>query len=580
MGGSSAPQELPPLDTVRYFGDYQLLEEIARGGMGVVYKARQVSLNRTVAVKMLLSGRFASKEFVQRFRSEAQAAANLQHPNIVAIHEVGEHEGHNYFSMDYVEGENLAGLIRKNPVPFSRAAQYVLTIAQAIDYAHQKGVLHRDLKPSNVLIDIFDQPRVTDFGLARNMAADSELTATGQVVGSPNYMPPDQAGKGVEIGPPSDVYSLGAILYHLLTGRPPFVAETVQDTLFQVVNKDPVAPRLLNPGLPHDLETICLKCLEKEPRRRYATAEELAQELGRFLRNEPIQARPIGRPEQMWRWCKRKPALAAVSASLAVVLALGLTGVLWQWQRAEAHFKRAAINARQAQANEKEARSEASKSRQVAQFLKEMLNGVGPAVAKGRDTKMLREILDKTADRLGKDLKDEPAVDAELRSTLGEVYEDLGEYEKAEAMQREALAMRKKLLGNEHPAVATSLANLGSVFRRQGKLAEAETIQREGLAMRRKLLGDEHPDVASSLAYLAVVLRTRGKLTEGRNDPAPGTGDTQKTVWQRESAGGQVARRAGHHIARSREAGRGRDKPPGGSDNAEETAGQRPSGRG
>src|SRR5882724_7183581 len=263
---------------IRYFGDYELLEEIARGGMGVVYRARQVSLNRTVAVKMILAGQLASASDVQRFCAEAEAAAKLQHPNIVAIHEVGEHDGQHYFSMDFVEGKNLAQLVSDFGfrIPeFRRAARWMKTIAEAIHYAHQRGVLHRDLKPSNVLIDPTDQPRITDFGVAKRLdvaqasspassggvpPAHSEpgrgrpenpqaetpalhnLTLTGQVLGSPNFMPPEQAaGKRGQIGPQIDVYSLGAILYHLLTARPPFLAETLTETLQQVQNADPIS---------------------------------------------------------------------------------------------------------------------------------------------------------------------------------------------------------------------------------------------------------------------------------------------------------------------------------------------------
>jgi serine/threonine protein kinase len=215
------------LPTVRYFGDYELLEEIARGGMGVVYKARQVSLNRIVAVKMILAGALASEEDVKRFRAEAEAAANLQHPNIVAIHEVGEHEGQHYFSMDYIDGRSLAGLVREHPLPARQAAEYVQTIAEAVQYAHEQGTLHRDLKPSNIIVDEQDRPHVTDFGLARRIEGDTRLTGTGKVLGTPSYMPPEQAAsKRGALGPPADVYALGAILYDLLTGRPPFRAET------------------------------------------------------------------------------------------------------------------------------------------------------------------------------------------------------------------------------------------------------------------------------------------------------------------------------------------------------------------
>ncbi|HMC63448.1 MAG TPA: serine/threonine-protein kinase, partial [Gemmataceae bacterium] len=311
----------------RAFGDYELLEEIARGGMGIVYKARQASLGRIVAVKMLLFGPLSSPEFVKRFRAEASAAASLQHPNIVAIHEVGVHQGQHYFAMDYVQGSSLAKVLSNGPLPARGAASYLKTIAEAIHCAHERGILHRDLKPSNVLIDASDQPRVTDFGLARRLEGDSELTVTGQVLGSPNYMPPEQAtAKRGKVNRRSDVYSLGAMLYHLLTGRPPFVGEALTDTLDQVLNAEPVSPRLLNPSVPRDLETICLKCLEKEPDKRYTTALALADELGRFLNNEAVHARPVTRITRAWRWCRRKPALAGALSTAVVLLLAVLVG--------------------------------------------------------------------------------------------------------------------------------------------------------------------------------------------------------------------------------------------------------------
>ncbi len=337
----------------RAFSDYELLEEIARGGMGIVYKARQVSLGRIVAVKMLLFGPLSSPEFVKRFRAEASAAASLQHPNIVAIHEVGVHQGQHYFAMDYVQGSSLAKVLSNGPLPARGAASYLKTIAEAIHYAHERGILHRDLKPSNVLIDADDQPRVTDFGLARRLEGDSELTVTGQVLGSPNYMPPEQAtGKRGKISRRSDVYSLGAMLYHLLTGRPPFVGEALTDTLEQVLNAEPVSPRLLNPSLPRDLETICLKCLEKEPDKRYATAQALAEELGRFLNQEPIHARPIMRAERAWRWCRRKPALAGLSiatAFLVLAIMIGSPIALYRINTALRRAEAGELQARQKQ---------------------------------------------------------------------------------------------------------------------------------------------------------------------------------------------------------------------------------------
>ncbi len=323
------------------FGGYELLEEIARGGMGIVYRARQKSLDRIVALKTILSGTQASKELVRRLKSEGIAAARLQHPNIVAVHEVGVHEGQHFLVMDFVDGPTLATFIRSEPLSARRAATYVKAIAEAIHAAHEGGVLHRDLKPSNVLVDVNDQPRVTDFGLARQLEGESSLTLSGQMLGSPNYMPPEQASSlGDKVTRRSDVYGLGAILYHLITGRPPFQGATIADTVHQVVNNEPAAPRLVNSDVPLDLETICLKCLEKEPARRYATAMEVANELGRFLNHEPIWARPVGRIERTVRWCRRRPGLAASTFAVALLGLIGAFG--WTVAREKAQGEKRA----------------------------------------------------------------------------------------------------------------------------------------------------------------------------------------------------------------------------------------------
>jgi serine/threonine protein kinase len=330
-----AQQALLP-SRLSYFGDYELLEEIARGGMGVVYRARQVSLNRIVAVKMVLAGAFAGKEAADRFRLEAEAAAGLRHPHIVGIHEVGTHEGFQYFSMDYIAGSNLSQAAPGGAITPTQAAEWVRTIAQAIHYAHEQGILHRDLKPSNILIDAAMRAHVTDFGLAKQMREGSDITLSGQVIGSPNYMPPEQAqGSHSKLGPTVDVYSLGAVLFYLLTGRPPFVGADVAQTLHRVIHDEVTLPRLLNPHAPEDLQTICLKCLEKEPSRRYQTAQDLADELQRFLRDEPIQARPVSGLEKARRWCRRKPAIAALLTSLVLSFLLGAGIVLWQLHRVE-----------------------------------------------------------------------------------------------------------------------------------------------------------------------------------------------------------------------------------------------------
>jgi len=305
----------------RLLGDYELLQEIARGGMGIVYRARQVSLNRLVAVKVLPGGHFAHAAFIKRFRREAEVAASLNHPNIVAIHEVGEQDGQLYFSMDLIEGRSLADVIRDNPLPAGQAASMIHCIAEAVAFAHGRRLLHRDLKPSNVLLDELGTPHITDFGLAKRADGDVDLTLTGQILGSPKYMAPEQAEP--KLGPAtaaSDVYSLGAMLYHLLTGLPPFMGETVTHTLRLVVESEPVPPHLLRPGVPRDLEIICLKCLEKDPSLRYPSARELADELARVERHEPIHARPVGPLARIIRWCRRKPALAFVSSIVAILL--------------------------------------------------------------------------------------------------------------------------------------------------------------------------------------------------------------------------------------------------------------------
>jgi serine/threonine protein kinase len=313
-----------PLPKLRYFGEYELIREIARGGMGVVYEAKQTSLKRTVAVKMILGGVLASDEDVQRFRTEAQAAAGLQHPNIVSIHEVGVCQDQHYFSMDLVNGSNLAELVKDGALHHDEAVVCIQKLAEAVQYAHTRGTLHRDLKPSNILIDELGEPHITDFGLAKLLHDESDLTATGARLGTPSYMPPEQAaGEGESVGPAGDIYSLGCILYELLTGRPPFRGSSVIQTLNMVVNQAPVSPRDLNAEIPRDLANICLKCLQKLQTDRYESAGDLAADLARFSSGEPVSARPIGPVERSRRrlWKHRRP-IATLATTFAIV-ALG-----------------------------------------------------------------------------------------------------------------------------------------------------------------------------------------------------------------------------------------------------------------
>jgi serine/threonine protein kinase len=287
------------------FGDYLLLGEIGRGGMGVVYKAFEAGLERTVAVKMVLAGSLTDPSELIRFRTEASAAGRLHHPHIVKVHRVGVFDDQHFYAMDFIDGPSLAQRVQDGPLPGKVAARYLATIARAIQHAHEHGILHRDLKPSNILLDQNDQPHVADFGLAKLLAADSGQTRTGALLGTPSYMAPEQAAGRKDLTPATDVYGLGALLYELVTARPPFRGETAFDTILQVLEHDPAPPRLLNPRLDRDLETICLKCLAKNPRDRYPSAEALAQDLDRYIAGESIQARSLNMLDYLGRTLER-----------------------------------------------------------------------------------------------------------------------------------------------------------------------------------------------------------------------------------------------------------------------------------
>ncbi|MFO0860071.1 MAG: protein kinase [Phycisphaerales bacterium] len=316
-------------DLAHRFGDYELRRELGRGGMGVVYEAVQVTLGRPVALKMMRSGAFAGAGELRRFQNEAQAVARLDHPFIVPIYEVGEHAGQCYFSMKLITGGSLLGSLARYGSDARAAARIVAEAADAVAHAHERGILHRDLKPANVLIDEAGHPHITDFGLAKQIDSDIEFTQSGAIVGTPAYMAPEQAtGRRGTITTATDVYGLGGILYTVLTGKAPFSAETVVETLDAVRQRPPEAPRRVNSNIPRDLETICLKCLEKDPKRRYPTARALADDLQAWLNSRPISARRVRAPERAWLWCKRKPALAALAAAVIVALATGVVSVI------------------------------------------------------------------------------------------------------------------------------------------------------------------------------------------------------------------------------------------------------------
>ena len=312
------------------FGDYELLDELARGGMGIVYRARQISLNRPVALKRIKAGRFADDNDKQRFQTEAEAAANLDHPNIVPIYEVGEHEGQPYFSMKLIEGGNLNEHLTRFHKDVRASVRVMVKVARAVHHAHQRGILHRDLKPGNILIDEAGVPHVTDFGLAKKLEEDGQLTHSGAIVGTPEYMAPEQAKGDKGLTTAADVYGLGAVLYFLLTGQPPFRNDYNWETIKQVVEEEPVRPRSHNKAIDRDLERVCLKCLEKYPDRRFRSAEELADELQRWLDGSPLQhIRVVSETEKLYKWVRRHPA----AASVVLMMALACSLLVWIWKQ-------------------------------------------------------------------------------------------------------------------------------------------------------------------------------------------------------------------------------------------------------
>ena len=376
----------------KVIGDYEILKELGRGGMGVVYKARHRILKRTVALKMILAGSHSSGTALQRFLAEARAVAHLQHPGIVQIFDMGQHEGLPWFSLEFVDGSDLQRSLDAKPRDARSSATLVETVCRAMQYAHDNNILHRDLKPANILLDSAGNPKVTDFGLAKEVdSEDSGATRDGTIMGSPSYMPPEQArGQIAAVSPKSDQYSMGAVLYQMLTARPPFITDRPLETVMQVINNEPVAPRQLQPSIPVDLETICLKALQKDPAQRYESCQAMADDLRRYLNGEPILARPISRLRRAWRWCRRNPKIAAPSALAGLFICLTAIIASWAWattsaqarqiaaekknveaQRDEAERQKVIANQQKAVAEEKEAlaRQQANLALQNIQFV-------------------------------------------------------------------------------------------------------------------------------------------------------------------------------------------------------------------
>jgi serine/threonine protein kinase len=532
---------------------YEILGELGRGGMGVVYKARQIGLNRWVALKMILAGGHAGPQELARFRAEAEALARIQQPNIVQIYEVGEVDGRPFFSLEFVGGGSLADKLDGTPWPARSAAQLVETLARAVHAAHEQGIVHRDLKPANVLlqegekrkgkgeesagasdlfalrVSPFASPKITDFGLAKRLDATAAQTQSGTILGTPSYMAPEQAGgKGREIGPATDVYALGAILYELLTGRPPFKAPTPLDTVLQVVNDEPVPPSRLLPKLPRDLETICLKCLQKDPGKRYGSAVILADELRRFLAGEPILARPAPLSERLAKWARRRPATAALlGVSATALLALLAIGVVYQGrlQRSNVQLQDQRDAAERARIDlEKEHERAQAHLHNALQAVDRLLKSVGSErFAKIPELQDLRrQTLEEALafyDGFLRQEGDDPAVRRQIALAnffAGDIYLVMGKVKDAEDHCREAMNIQEKLVGDfpDRPEYRNDLAKshvfLSFLYAMTGRFLPTMTALDKA-----KILGEElttqYPDNADfqhSLAQTYTALGT------------------------------------------------------------------------
>jgi serine/threonine protein kinase len=493
-----------PLPTV---AGYEVLGVLGRGGMGVVYQARHLALDRVVALKMILAGAHADAEEVRRFRREAEAVARLQHPGIVQVFEIGQHQGLPFLALEYCAGGSLHRKLAGTPLPPGEAARLTETLARALAAAHEKQIVHRDLKPHNVLLTESGAPKITDFGLARKLDGVSKGTQTGAVVGTPSYMAPEQA-RGEPVGPATDVYALGAILYEMLTGRPPFLGHDTFAVLAGVLHEEVVPVRRLQPALPRDLETICLKCLRKEPGTRYASALELAEDLRRFQQGEPILARPAGRVERLAKWARRRPAVAALSGALllATLLLIGglVTGIVVT--------RKAAADERLAKENSEKHLNQTKKQQEL---LLSIFHDLSPRLQEKGGPSLqaqLGERLDRAVELLEGEAVGDPIEVARLQQALGVAQLNLGYPDRAITLFKKASQTFAEELGPNDPETLISMNHLARAYHAAGELNKALPLFEQTLAAREATLPPNHPDTLRSMNDLASAYKADGRL--------------------------------------------------------------------
>jgi tetratricopeptide (TPR) repeat protein/tRNA A-37 threonylcarbamoyl transferase component Bud32 len=570
------PAAAPAIAGVPEVPGCELIAEVGRGGMGVVYKARQSELNRLVAIKMVLGDRYQRDEDLIRFRLEAETAARVHHPNVVHVYESGAVDGRPYLIFEWVDGGTLSSYLKDSAQAPDVCARMVELLARAIHIAHCNGVVHRDLKPGNILmaqgvvgsdglpaveraslngrrdalsvtLSVEDRPvvltpKIADFGLAKQILGTSNLTEPGRIMGTPEYMSPEQAeGRIADIGPATDIYALGIILYQMLTGQTPFRGDTVMTVLRRVLEEEPAAPRVHNAKLPRDLETICLKCLEKDPNGRYATAAALADDLERFLQGRPIAARPTGAAERAGKWVRRHPGVTVLAAAAVGFFGLGVAGVVWQWDAAVAQRGRA-------EQAEHVAITEKATCDAVNRFLIQDLIETAAPRPSSRRPATVEQVLAEAADRAERAFADQPEVVASFRLALGECYHKLGRYSEAQTHIGAALALRRKYLGPDHsdtraagaeharllveasaahtdaldhagvdakmPQALDTLGHLARVLQEHGGIAEAEPLFRRALSGCRRALGPDDPRTIAVSSALGGLLLDSGHAAE------------------------------------------------------------------